>query len=300
MRWSRLALAAVLFPALTFGSAWGAASFIARPVNHAVPPPAPPGQVVQLAASDGVGIEGSYWPGARSDSPAILLLPGINASRDMFDQNALWLNSLGYAVLAIDFRGQGGSDPVPRTFGWTETRDARAALAFLRRGNPGRKVGVIGVSMGGAAALMGDEGPLPVEAMVLQAVYPDLRTAIANRADRAGLPPLTAVVEPLLSHQAYLRYRVAPEAIAPIEGVRRYRGHLLVIGGVDDRDTTIADTRALYEAASAPRALWLVEGANHVETSSLGSGAYRQRVRNLFDHALGEPGVGRRVSPGSS
>lgn len=286
---ARLALWALLVCALVLGGAWLAGSIVGRPANRAVPPPPAPARVVRLEASDGVRIEGSYWPGARADGPAVLLLHGINASREMFDRHAAWLNGLGYAVLAIDFRGHGGSGAVERTFGWTEARDARAALAFLRKADPNRRVGVIGVSMGGAAALLGEDGPLPAEAMILQAVYPDLRTAIANRADRARLAPLTAMVEPLFSYQSYLRFGVAPEDIAPIEGVRRYSGRLLVIGGAADRDTTVADSRALHHAAPEPKALWLVDGADHVETSELWSEAYRRRVRRVFAGALGEP-----------
>ena len=119
--------------------------------------------------------EGSYWPGWAADGPAVLLLHGVRSSRAGFARHASWLNGLGYAVLAIDFRGHGGSGAVPRSFGLHEARDAAAALAFLRHEAPSRRVAVIGTSLGGAAALLGDNGPLPVQAMVLQAGFPDLR-----------------------------------------------------------------------------------------------------------------------------
>ena len=289
MRVAKPILAVLALGALVLAGAWTAGWFFARPINHAVPPPDPPGRVVHLIASDGVRIEGSYWPGATEDGPAVLLLHGINASREMFDAHARWLNGLGYAVLAIDFRGQGGSDAVVRTFGWSETRDARAALDFLRRRHPDRRIGVIGVSMGGAAALMGEEGPLPVEAMVLQAVYPDLRTAVANRTNRAGSPALTFFAEPLLSYQSWPRYGVWPEVISPIGRLAHYRGEVLVIGGGSDLSTLPVDTVAMYRAAPGRKALWLVDGASHVETSKLWSEPYRHRVRCLFARTLGEP-----------
>src|SRR4051794_26383815 len=99
------------------GAAWVFGSVATQPHVGAVAAPKPPGRVVHLIAADGVRLEGSYWPGRRADGPAVLLLHGINSSRASFTSHALWLNRLGYAVLAIDFRGHGGSAAVPRSFG---------------------------------------------------------------------------------------------------------------------------------------------------------------------------------------
>jgi uncharacterized protein len=284
----RLARLIPLLALLVLASAWVAGSFVARPVNGPVPAPAPPGRVVHLTASDGVPIVGSYWPPARADGPAVLLLHGINNTRDRMRAQALWLNGLGYGVLSIDFRGHGESGAVQRSFGWHEARDAAAALAFLRAGAPRRRVGLIGVSLGGAAALLGEGGPLPVQAMVLHAVYPDLRTAIRNRLARFT-GPLAWVGEPLLSYQSWPRYGVSPARIAPIDGLRRYRGAILVIGGLADADTLPADTEALYAAAPGPKSLWLIPGADHIATSIVWNQAYRMRVLALFRATLGDP-----------
>jgi pimeloyl-ACP methyl ester carboxylesterase len=272
---------------------WIAGSIMSRPQSSAVPPPPPPGRVVHLVASDGVPIAGSWWPGVRSDAPAILLLHGIDSSRAGFTRHALWLNGLGYGVLAIDFRGHGESGAAARTFGLYEARDAAAALAFLRAAVPARRVGLIGISLGGAAALLGDDGPLPVQAIVLQAVYPDLRDAIFNRiAQRIG-GALAMLGEPTLSYQSWLRYGVPPGRLAPIEAIRRYGGPVLVIGGGADLNTPPAETRALYGAAPGPKALRLLEGLDHAGASSVWTDDYRPRVRVFFARSLGEPSLMR-------
>lgn len=268
---------------------WAGGSILARPVSWPVPTPGLPAQRVELTAGDGTALAGSYWPGAEENAPAVLLLHGINNDRTIFAGHALWLAELGYAVLAIDLRGHGASAAVERTFGWRESADAEAALAWLRRNSPGRKVGVIGVSLGGAAALLGEDGPLPADTLVLHAVYPDLRKAILNRLERSGSPTAAWLAEPLLSYQSWLRYGVSPDRISPLQGLRRFRGAVLVIGGTEDRDTRIEDSRAMYEAAPGPKALWLVDGASHVQTSNLWTDEYRARIRCLFALTLGEP-----------
>ncbi|HYJ52990.1 MAG TPA: alpha/beta fold hydrolase [Allosphingosinicella sp.] len=289
MKRRRILIVLALLMIAGLGAAWGFGSLAGRPYVEAIAPPAPPGRVVRLVAADGVHIEGSFWPGARIDGPAVLLLHGINSSRASFTRHALWLNGLGYAVLAIDFRGHGGSEAVPRTFGLYEARDAAAALDFLRAGNPVRRVGVIGTSLGGAAALLGDRGPLPVQVMVLQAVYPDLRRAISNRIARVAGQPLAWLGEPLLSYQSWPRYGVPPGRIAPIEGLRRFRGPVLIVGGTADSNTTIGDTRAFHEAAPGPKALWLLPGVGHAATGSIFTDDYRRRVGALFAATLGRP-----------
>ena len=286
----RFFLALLVVGLVGLAGVWTTGSIMSRPITSAVPPPSAPGRVVHFVASDGVPIEGSFWPGVQPDAPAVLLLHGVNSSRASLTRHAVWLNGLGYAVLAIDFRGHGGSGAVPRSFGLYEARDASAALAFVRRDNPVRPVGLIGTSLGGAAALLGDDGPLPVQAMVLQAVYPDLRSAIANRiAQRLGYP-LARLGEPMLSYQTWLRYGVSPSRLSPLDAISRYRGPLLVIGGGADRSTPVAETRRLFGAASGPKSLWLLAGIGHAGTGSVWNDAYRRRVRALFARSLGEPG----------
>lgn len=278
---------------------WTFGSLMARAYNHSVPPPAAPGRIVQLTSRDGTPIAASFWPGRDADAPAVLLLHGIGGSRDNWARHAAWLNVLGYAVLAPDFRGHGGSGAAERTFGWREADDAAAGFDFLRRDAPGRRIGVIGVSLGGAAALLGRGGPLPADAMVLQAVYPDLRTAIRNRIGSRAGGMLATGAEPLLSFQSWLRYGVGPGRIAPVDGLKRFGGRVLIIGGGADAQTTPADTRRLYSSAAGPEALWMVAGADHADTCGLWSPTYRARVGAFLDGTLRPLSVSSHMSGGA-
>lgn len=251
----------------------------------------PPARDLKIASSDGVTLAATYWPGRTARAPAVLLLHGNGASRAMMAANAAWLATRGYAALTIDFRGHGESTATPHSFGLRESRDSAAALAWLKRHQAGAPVAVIGVSLGGAAALLGDQGPVAADALVLQAVYPDIRRAVRNRiAAQAGSVPAW-LLEPLLSLQALPRFGAWPSRIAPLAGVRRYRGPVFVIGGGADRYTPPAETREMFQAAPGPRALWIVDGLDHRAVSGLASDLYRARLLAFLRRAIGPPDV---------
>lgn len=203
--------------------------------------------------------------------------------------NAAWLSSQGYAVLVIDFRGHGESSEAAHAFGLTELRDARAAFDWLKARQHGAAIGVVGVSLGGAAALLGEDGPLPAQAFVLQAVYPDIFRAIGNRI-AAFLPqPGPLLLTPLLAYQAPLRFGVWPERLRPIDALTQIRAPVLIVGGGADRFTPPEESRAMLAAAAGPKALLLLDGMDHNMASGADTPEYRRRLKDFFTVALGAP-----------
>jgi len=272
---------------LALGACWEFGSIAVLPQPSRGPPPRPGMQDMRLRTADGLTIAASYWRGPRDGAPAVLVLHGNGASRAAMVGVAEWLTAQGYAVLAIDFRGHGESDQVDRSFGLFEARDAHAAYRWLAGRHRGAPIGVIGISLGGAAALIGEDGPIPARCMVLQAVYPDIDRAIRNRMDAMGGRALGAIVAPLLSWQALPRFGVNPSAISPIRAIRNYKGSVLVLGGGADRFTPPEETRALFEAARFPKWYWIFGGLDHAAMSSDEGDAYRARVSNFFRTCLG-------------
>jgi pimeloyl-ACP methyl ester carboxylesterase len=268
---------------------WAAGSFMVRGEASAVPPAKAPARDLRIRTSDGLTLAATYWPGRRLDSPAILLLHGVKASRASTAPTAAWLSGLGYAALTIDFRGHGQSDMAPRSFGLREASDARSAFEWLKRRQQGAPVAVIGNSLGGAAALLGPAGPLRADALVLQAVYPDIRRAIRNRiADRLGAAP-ARLLEPLLSFQSKPRFGAWPGDLSPVEALRRYPGPVFVLGGEEDSYTPPQETRALFAAARGRKALWLVPGRDHAAMGRLSDAPYRERLGRFLGATVGRP-----------
>lgn len=282
------AIAAGVMLAIGLGACWSFGEAAVAPTPSDVAPAHPPARDLLIATTDGVTLAATYRPG-RTGAPSVLLLHGNGASRVQVAETAEWLAHQGYATLAIDFRGHGQSSLRSHSFGWFESRDARAAVDALKRMHPGGKVAAIAISLGGAASLIGERGPLPVDAMVLQAVYPDIRHAIHNRiAAMAGALPAYAI-EPLLSLQALPRFGAWPSQLSPLTALGKYRGSVMVIGGGADRFTPPEETRALFAAARGPRSLWIVDGLDHGQMSGLQTPEYRQRLAAFLAQSVGKP-----------
>ena len=176
-----------------------------------------------------------------------------------------------------------------RTFGLHEADEARVAFDWLKAHQRGAPVAVIGTSLGGAASLIGDAGPLPADALILQAVYPDIRHATRNRIAAFLSSGPAYLLEPLLSFQSFPRFGVQPSRLSPIEALPRYTGPVLIVGGMEDSSTPPAETRAMFAAARGTKQLWLVPAGGHAAISGLVDPAYRSHVKAFLERAMPLP-----------
>jgi len=197
---------------------------------------------------------------------------------------ARFLSRAGYSVLLFDFQAHGESKGEQIAFGYLESRDAQAAVAFVRHTRPNEKVGVIGVSMGGAALLLASPR-VEVDAMVLEMVYPTMNEAISNRL-KASLGNWAGVLTPLLSWQFRPRLGVGTGALRPIDQVGKISVPKLFIAGADDRYTTLDESRRMYESGSGDKELWVVEHAGHVDLHAVAGVEYETRVLTFFSRIL--------------
>ncbi|PWT89166.1 MAG: hypothetical protein C5B55_11830 [Blastocatellia bacterium] len=234
---------------------------------------------VQFPSESGSMIHGWFIEGMRG-AGAIALMHGVRANRTSMLDRARFLAHAGFSVLLFDFQAHGESAGDHITFGYLESRDARAAIDFLRRTVPDEKIGVIGVSMGGAASLLA-EPPLAINAIVLEMVYPTINQAVTNRLTmrfgRLGL-----ALAPLLVWQLKPRLGVDPGTMRPIDHVGSMTVAKLFIVGAKDQHTTIEESKKFFAAAHEPKELWIIDAASHVDVYPLAKTEYEQRVLKFF------------------
>jgi fermentation-respiration switch protein FrsA (DUF1100 family) len=192
---------------------------------------------------------------------------------------ARFLHDQGFTILAPDFEGHGESPGKTTTFGARESLDAVAAMDFLRTAVPAERTGVIGISMGGAATLLGS-GPLAADAYVLESVYPTIRQAVANRLG-TWLGPVGAVgrlfTSPVLS-LIHSKTGVKERDLRPIARIGDLHGPLLMIAGSADRYTPLAESESLFAHAPDPKTFWAIDGAAHEDLYAFASAEYERRV----------------------
>ena len=140
------------------------------------------------------------------------------------------------------------------------------------------------MSLGGASVLLGRQ-PAGFVAVVIEATYPRLRRAVANRVG-LRLRSLGAMLAPLLLVQIEPRLRVTVDQLEPIRRIANVGAPVLVVGGSRDAHTTEEETRELFAAAAEPRELWIVEGAAHQDFSRYDPAGYDAHVVAFLRRAL--------------
>jgi pimeloyl-ACP methyl ester carboxylesterase len=127
---------------------------------------------VTVTAADGVKLAG--WLAARPGAPALVLLHGYPAEKaDLLPLAAALAPR--FTVLLLDQRYFGASGGRATTIGFRERGDLRRAIDLLAaRGF--REVGVFGLSLGGAVALLAAAEDSRIRAVAAYAPFADLRS----------------------------------------------------------------------------------------------------------------------------
>ena len=247
------------------------------------PVAAPPDLAVSsIAIPSGAHAAAAWWIDRGPGTPVVLLVHAVRGNRgDMLPRARLLLRR-GYSVLLIDLQAHGETPGEAITFGWRESADVLAAIAWIRNREPGRRVGAIGTSLGGAALAFAHPA---LDAVVLEEVYPRLAQAVEDRV-RIRIGWLAPIVSPLLLVQLGPRIGVGAAELEPIRFVSRLRSPVLIAGGQDDPRTTGEETRALFGAAKPPKELWIEPRAAHQDLLAFDAQAYEAHVVGFLDRYL--------------
>jgi pimeloyl-ACP methyl ester carboxylesterase len=264
------------------------------------------GEAVRFGSRDGLRLaarwlppepdEGDDW--APSGEEAILLLHGYTGSvaPDLVEYGPFLRRTAG--VLGLDFRGHGGSDDGPTTFGLREVEDVAGALAWLGE-HGARRVALFGTSMGGATAIasvvvLGDgtltaadaepdapiaPGPPPrprIVAIVGDSVPAELPTVVANRMP-GGL--LRRPLAKAMFREASRHLGGDPRATEPGRIVGLVDPvPLLLIHGEADSTLPVREGRRLAALAGPTAEHWVVPGAEHSDGHRTAPAEYERRV----------------------
>ena len=270
---------------LVIGTTWLASGGLQDSANHYVGPSPLDLHASNITFSSGAGVLIHGWlTHGKPGQGVVLLLHAVRGDRRDMLSRAEFLRARGYSVLLIDFQSHGENRGSRITYGDLESRDVTGAIQYLHYKLPGEKVAVIGASMGAAAFVLADDRP-PVDAVVLEQMYPTIDRAIASRV-RANIGPFAPLFASLVMLEMQSRLEIPANRLRPIDRMARIGAPVLIVNGTDDNHTTIAEARAELAAAVAPKELWAVEGAGHVNLYSYAKAEYERRIGDFLARYL--------------
>ena len=257
-------------------------AFVAPHPSRVGPPPRDvPARSVRVASGAGLPLAGWYIAGPAG-APTVVLLHGVTDSRLTMLPRARLLRDVGFGVLIVDGRGHGESPRERVRYGARERLDAEATVAWVRRRRPNTRVGVVGISLGGAGAALAGER-LGADAVVLESVFATLEEATDNRLRRWS-GPVSHALRATLDRQADRLLGAPVDSVAPVRAVARLGVPVFVAGGERDPFTPPAETRRLATAARA--GVWIVPGAGHEDLFRADPAGYRTHVLAFLVGAL--------------
>ena len=195
----------------------------------------------------------------------------------------------GYGVLLVDPRGYGDSQGDPNAYGWGSTKDIDAAVAWLRR-RPDvqrRRIGGLGLSVGGEQMLEAAASNRGLKAVVSEgAGIRSVREALLRR----GPSPLELALQyPQDLVQTVSVWLLGGEPIP----ISLKNASLLIapratffIYGEDGQEVEKAVNPVYYDAAFSPKAIWMVPGAGHTQGIETQPEEYERLVVGFFDRVL--------------
>lgn len=211
-----------------------------------------------------VRLHGLWLSQGRPDAPQLLYLHGARWDVRSSAHRMRRLHDMGFAVLAIDYRGFGrSSEELPSQA--LALEDAQAAWHWLAQTQPQAQRYLFGHSLGGAIAVMLAAQVRDEAGLIVEGTFTSIPDVVGTF--KWGWLPVGPFVTQRFDAAAQIATVGSP---------------VLVVHGSEDRLIQPALGQSLFQRAQAPKRFVLVEGGTHHNTSSLGQGQVRQAMRDLF------------------
>jgi dipeptidyl aminopeptidase/acylaminoacyl peptidase len=238
---------------------------------------------VGFPSRDGLRLSGWLIPADEAQA-VIVLCHGFPNNRSEMLPWARILHAAGFAVLMFDFRALGESEGKLCTIGAHEVLDLQGALDFLGAESKTRekKIGVFGLSMGGAVALMTAAQDDRIEAVAAHGAYATLDSAIAQRC-RMVLGPLGKPIERMTKWWARKWVPTDPMEISPESVVAAIAPRpVLLFHGLRDRIIHPDDATRIHTQARDPKRLIALPRSYHVRVHPLEKPGYDDELLTFF------------------
>jgi len=239
-----------------------------------------PKERVALSGADGSPVRAWYVP--SRNGAAVIALHGTGGNRLGVARHARLLVRHGYGVLALDLRGHGESGGRSTSLPWRLDRDLDAAVAFLaaRPDVAPRRIGALGVSLGGEVALQAAARRADLRAIVAEGL---MGSGPADSAAAGAGAPVVAQMAVLDTLNRVLSGSAPPASDAELIGRVAPRPVLLISAG---RAAEASANRAFARRGGSATEHWNLPAAAHGAALRTDPAGYERRVIGFLDRTL--------------
>jgi len=230
-------------------------------------------QPVEFKATDGTALFAWFLPARGEPQATVLYLHGNGQNISAHFPNVAWMPAAGFNVLAIDYRGYGGSEGTPTLGGIQLDIDAALRVLLERPDVDPERIVVFGQSLGGALAIhyvAHSAYRSHVRAVIADSPFSDYREVAREKLANFFITwPLQWLANLTVDNDFTPKAAVA--ALAPIP--------LLLIHGERDSIVGPHHSQLLFESAQQPKAFWSIPDTGHI--GALRDAKVRKRLANF-------------------
>lgn len=217
---------------------------------------------VWIPTRNGRRLHGWWLPAGHEPAPAVILIHGWGRNAERMLAFLPMLRPLGWHLLVIEARHHGLSDRDDFSSMKKFSEDIRAAADYLaaRSDVDERRLAVLGLSIGGSAAIHAAAHDSRLTAVVTGGAFAHPRDATAHlmRPHWLFAPALWLVFR-------IIEWRIGASLaeLAPERHIGRVAGRVLLIHGEDDQTVPVAHAHRLAHAAAGRAEAWIIPHRGH-------------------------------------
>jgi hypothetical protein len=218
----------------------------------------------------------------------VILASGYGETQDQMLSIAEFLHRAGFSVLTYNSRARATSGGKYVTLGAMEQQDVVSLVNYAvgRRDVDANRIGILGISMGGASAILAAAKDKRLRAVVDDSGFSDAPRVIAAGFEHfIHLPAFPFA--PITVGIADFRANVDVNRVRPMDVIAEVSPRpLLIIHDSGDAVVPVDNSLRNFAAARQPKELWLVPGSGHAQAETIAKSEYETRVTKFFEDAL--------------
>lgn len=238
-----------------------------------------PHREVEIQSRGGYPIHAWFFDNVIT-SKVVLLVHGRSRAKD-YEMPYVKAFLSDFSVMAIDLKGHGENAYATTSIGYHEAGDILGALDWLAKEGVS-EVGILGHSMGGAAAIKAAASGMPeglaVKALVTEGTFADLDELLRGRAKAFFIPP-TVYLPAFEISELVAGYRFRDNA--PERFVQHVACPILILNADRDGPTPPDSGRRIHGNAAGPKRMRSFRGIHDTpspEVSSLALEFFREHL----------------------